>query len=326
MPWTTANIPTLSGRTAIVTGANSGLGFQTARQLARRGAEVVLACRDSKRGEEAAARIRALTPEARITVSELDLASLASVRRFAGDFLGTRSRLDILVNNAGVMAIPHRYTDDGFEMQFGVNHLGHFALTGMLLPALLASPDARVVSVSSVAARIGRILFDDLQSERRYNSWVAYAQAKLANLLFIFELDRRLRERSLPLIAAVAHPGYANTNLQAAGPRMSGNTTMLKLTTLANKVMAQSGAQGALPQLYAATAPDVHGGDYFGPDRLMHTRGYPVRVKAPKAAHDVQVARRLWEVSEQLTGVKYDAVRSGVGKDSRAAQGLSDPR
>ena len=292
--WTTEDIPDLLGRVAVVTGANSGLGFETALGLAAHGAEVVLACRDEERGADAAGRIHARLPGATVAVSRLDLADLASVRLFAAEFFGNHVGQDILVNNAGVMALNERRTTaDGFEMQFGTNHLGHFALTGLLLPALVARPAARVVSVSSGAHRIGRIAFDDLQSERRYRKWMAYGQSKVANVLFTFELDRRVTAAGVPIVAAVAHPGYAATHLQA-DTRFAGFNRF-----------AQSAAMGALPTLYAATATDVTGGDFFGPDGLAQQKGHPTRVRAARRAHDADTAARLWDVSEELTGVHY---------------------
>jgi len=291
--WTAEDIPDLSGQVAIVTGANSGLGFETALELARHGAHVVMACRDEGRGTTARERVRAAAPTASVDLSILDLADLASVHKFADGFLGERERLDLLVNNAGVMALAQRrMTADGFEMQLGTNHLGHYALTGLLMPALLGKP-ARVVSVTSFAHKTGRIRFDDLQAERRYRKWGAYGQSKLANVLFTFELDRRAREAAAGLSAAVAHPGFAATNLQDH-TSFSGA-----------RIVAQSPAMGALPILYAATAPDVVGGDFFGPRGFMQQRGHPKRVKAARRARDAETARRLWAVSEELTGVTY---------------------
>jgi NAD(P)-dependent dehydrogenase (short-subunit alcohol dehydrogenase family) len=295
--WTADDIPDLSGKVAVVTGANSGLGFETALELARHGAEVVLACRDERRGNDALERCRAACPDGRdrVQLSRLDLADLSSVRDFAKRHAGEHDGLDILVNNAGVMALDQRRTTaDGFEMQFGTNHLGHFALTGLLLPSLLARPGARVVSVSSGAHRFGKIDFDDLQAEQRYRKWRVYGQSKLANVLFAFELDRRAQAAGASLVSAVAHPGYAATNLQT-DTRFAWS----------NRFFAQSAAMGALPQLHAATAPGVAGGDFYGPDRLFEQRGHPRKVKAQGAAFDTEVARRLWEVSEQLTGVQY---------------------
>jgi len=307
-PWTARDIPHLEGRTAVVTGANSGLGFETARALAVAGARVVLACRDQDKGNDAVRRIRDEVPTADVRVDRLDLADLASARSFADTFSAGHDGLDILVNNAGVMAIPRRETADGFEMQFGTNHLGHFALTGLLLDCLLARPGARVVTVSSSVARIGRIRFDDLQGARRYGKWSAYGQAKLSNQLFVLELDRRAAGRGADLVSVAAHPGYAATNLQAVGPRMNGSRITEQMTHLANSFFAQSAAEGALPSLYGATAPGVHGGQYFGPDRLFGMRGSPTPVSFVPAARDPETARRLWGVSEELTGIRFGAV------------------
>ncbi|NDU75599.1 SDR family NAD(P)-dependent oxidoreductase [Actinomadura sp. DSM 109109] len=296
--WTAGDIPDLHGRRAIVTGANSGIGYHSALQLARHGASVVLACRSAERGQAAAERMRTAAPGADIVLASLDLADLASVREFAGRH--GEAPLDILVNNAGVMAIPRRSTADGFEMQFGTNHLGHFALTGLLLDALRAAPSARVVTVTSGFAWTGRLDFADLQGERRYRKWTAYAQAKLANLVFAKELDRRVPE----VTSVAAHPGYAATNLQQAGPRMQGNTLMEKAAGWGNALVAQPAAAGALPSLYAATAPDVRGGACYGP-RLLQYRGAPGRVATPRHADRPGLGARLWEVSETLTGVRY---------------------
>ncbi|MCU1451242.1 MAG: Short-chain dehydrogenase [Acidimicrobiales bacterium] len=292
--WTADDIPDLTGKVAVVTGANSGLGYETALGLAGHGAEVILACRDEGRGTTALENLRAAVPDAQTELALLDLADLASVRKFADAFNGERNGLDILVDNAGVMALAERrLTADGFEMQFGTNHLGHFALTGLLLPQLLARPNARVVAVSSTGHRVGKIRFGDLQWEKKYRKWLAYGQSKLANLLFAFELDRRARAAGAPITAVAAHPGYADTNLQT-GTSFSWSN-----------FMAQSAAMGALPSLYAATAPDVQGGQYFGPGSLTQQKGHPKRVKAAGKAYDTETARRLWEVSEQLTGVTF---------------------
>jgi NAD(P)-dependent dehydrogenase (short-subunit alcohol dehydrogenase family) len=292
--WTAAEIPDQRGRLAVVTGANSGLGLDTARELARAGAEVVLACRNVAKGEQAAAGIHGRT-----RVQQLDLASLESVRAFAE---GADSRIDLLINNAGVMAPPRRLTADGFESQLGTNHLGHFALAGLLLAKLLAAPEPRVVTLSSGVHRIGTIHFDDLHGERRYNNWLWYGQSKLANLMFALELNRRARAAGSKLTSVAAHPGYAATNLQTAGParwyeRIGGR--------LGNFLFAQSAAMGALPTLYAATALGIEGGSFVGPDGFFEQRGYPHLVTGKKSAYDEQAARRLWEVSEELTGVRY---------------------
>jgi NAD(P)-dependent dehydrogenase (short-subunit alcohol dehydrogenase family) len=306
VPWTASDIPELTGRDAVVTGANSGLGLQIALELARRGGAVVLACRDTGRGDDAAARIRESAADAQVEVARLDLADLESVRAFSDWYHHNRGGLDLLVNNAGVMALPHRRTADGFEMQLGTNHLGHFALTGLLLDALLERPGARVVTMSSGAHQMGRIRFDDLQSERRYQRWMAYGQSKLANLLFAFELARRAAAADLDLTSVAAHPGYAATNLQFAGARMDGSGLKERLAGLGNRLFAQSDAQGALPALYAATMPDVTGGEYFGPDGMGGMRGNPTRAHTTKAARDPELAARLWKVSEELTGVGYE--------------------
>ncbi|MFI9560600.1 oxidoreductase [Nonomuraea endophytica] len=300
MGWTAADIGDLSGLTAVVTGANSGIGMIAAGELARRGADTVLACRDVAKGEAAVQLMRKAAPDASIEVRQLDLADLASVRAFAAAYTGG---LDILVNNAGVMALPYRQTVDGFEMQFGTNHLGHFALTGLLLPRLLERPDPRVVTVSSGLHKTGRIDFDDLQGERAYRKWAAYGQSKLANLLFAYELQRRAAGA---LTSVAAHPGYAATNLQAAGPRMEGNSILEFGSRLGNILFAQSAERGALPLLYAATERGLAGGTYVGPDGPFGSRGYPTTVGSSPASKDRTVAARLWSVSEDLTGVHYD--------------------
>jgi len=305
--WRAADIGDLSGRRAVVTGANGGLGFETASELAAHGATVVLACRSTERGEQALRRIRSVHPDADVELAKLDLADLTSIRRMANDCLDRHGALDLLVNNAGLMAIPRAVTADGFEMQFGVNHLGHFALTGLLLPAMLTRRGARVVTVSSMVAHVGRIRFDDLQGERRYQKWTAYAQAKLANLLFAFELDRRASAGKLGLVSVAAHPGYAATQLQAQGPELRGSRVGVELARLGNRVFAHSAAQGALPSLYGATAAGVEGGTYFGPS-LLGMRGGPGKVSPPRASRDPDVARRLWQVSEQATGVHFGAL------------------
>ena len=309
-PWTSNQIPNLSGKTLIVTGGNSGLGYEAALQLAGKGARVVLACRNPEKARGAIEAITSAKPGASLEAMELDLASLTSVRGFAKNFLDTHGALDVLCNNAGVMALPHRQTLDGFEMQFGTNHLGHFALTGLLLERLLGTPGARVVTVSSTMHRTGKIHFDDLQWERRYSKWGAYGQAKLANLLFTYELQRKLDAKGASLITVACHPGYAATNLQATGPRMQGSKLMERMTQVANRLFSQSAAMGALPTLYAATSPEVRGGDYIGPDGFMENRGHPKKVGSNARSRDQSAAARLWEVSESLTGVHYEALRS----------------
>lgn len=292
-----------------MTGASSGIGLETARALARRGARVVLACRNPEKARAAGHEVGAAAPTPDAVLSlPLDLADLASVTAFVDAFRKQHATLDLLVNNAGVMATPLRRTADGFEMQFGTNHLGHFALTGQLLDLLLAAPAARVVTVSSSMHRPGRIVFDDLQSERSYRPWRAYQQSKLANLLFSFELQRRLARCGAHAIAAAAHPGYAATQLQEVGPRARNAALMTWAAGLGNRLLAQSAAMGALPSLYAATAPDVRGGDFFGPKGWFGMRGYPRRVRPSMRARNEQVAARLWAVSAELTGIRYEAL------------------
>jgi len=309
--WTASDIPDQSGRTVLVTGGNSGLGYQTVLQLARKRAHVLLGARDLTRGQAALDQLKAETPGGHIELARLDLADLTSVERFSTEFLASGQDLDVLVNNAGVMAIPHRETTaQGFERQFGTNHLGHFALTGRLLPALIKRPGSRVVTVSSNQhKRTKGINFDDLQSERNYQPWGAYAQSKLANAMFILEFDRRLRAAGLDVISVGAHPGFASTNLQISGPRSGGTSFVARGMGFATRVFAQPASYGALPQLYAATAEGVHGGEYFGPDGPGEMRGHdPKLVQFSAAAHDEAAAARLWAVSEELTGVTFEAL------------------
>ncbi|MGH0034222.1 MAG: oxidoreductase [Myxococcota bacterium] len=306
--WSESDVPDLSGRTAVVTGANSGLGLETARVIAGAGARVVLACRDPGRAERALEAIRGRHPFADATAMALDLANLASIRDFAKAFEDRFERLDLLCNNAGVMALPERRTADGFEMQLGTNHLGHFALTGLLLARLRAAGSARVVTVSSAMHRIGRMRFDDLQWTRGYRKWPAYGQSKLANLLFAYELQRRLEGAGWDVASLAAHPGYASTSLQATGPRMEGNAFMARFMEWANGIFSQSAAMGALPSLYAACAPEARGGEFYGPGGFMEMLGPPVRVESNRRSHDAESARRLWETSAELTGVHYEAL------------------
>jgi NAD(P)-dependent dehydrogenase (short-subunit alcohol dehydrogenase family) len=300
--WTADDVPDQHGRTAIVTGANSGLGRIVARELARHGAKVIVASRDSAKGEEAATEITGALPASTVEFVQLDLAALASVRAFADRIRAGSDHVDLLVNNAGVMAAPYRKTGDGFELQLGTNHLGHFALTGLLLPLLREQPGARVVTVSSNSHKRGQMRFDDLQGERHYSRWEAYSQSKLANLLFAFELDRRLKAAGSGLISVAAHPGYSATNLQLSGPPPYERLAM----RLANRLVAQRAEMGALPLLYAATASEPRSGSYVGPDGMGEMRGHPILVEATKRAQNKEDARRLWEISEQLTGVAYD--------------------
>jgi NAD(P)-dependent dehydrogenase (short-subunit alcohol dehydrogenase family) len=301
--WTARDIPDQSGRTAVVTGSNSGLGLVTARELARAGASVIVACRNTDKGEQAASSIRSAVPPAEVTVRQLDLADLSSVQAFAQRIGAEHDRLDLLVNNAGVMAPPRRLTADGFESQIGTNYLGHFALTGLLLPTLLAAAAPRVVTLSSLAHRMGKIRFDDLQFEHGYNNWRAYGQSKLADLMFSFELARRATEAGTALTSVAAHPGYAATNLQFAGPAKVHERAAM---AIANKVIAQSADMGALPSLYAATVPDLPSGSFVGPDGFMEGRGHPHVVSGAARAYDREAWTKLWELSAQLTGVSYE--------------------
>jgi NAD(P)-dependent dehydrogenase (short-subunit alcohol dehydrogenase family) len=299
--WTTADIPDQKGRVAVVTGANSGLGLAAAGALAKAGATVVLACRNTEKGEAAMESIRAESPSATLELESLDLASLDSVRAFAERFGKAHDGLDLLINNAGVMAPPRRETADGFELQFGTNHLGHFALTGLLLGALEGRDDARVVTISSTAHKFGRIRFDNLQGQRRYFRWTAYGQSKLANVLFALELERRLRASGSNMKSLAAHPGYSATNLQSAAPPLVDRAVM----AVTNRLLAQSAEMGALPELYAATRLNLDGGLFIGPDGFEEQRGHPKVVRPVKAGRDEAVAARLWSVSEELTGVSY---------------------
>jgi len=302
MKWSYENVPDLSDKTIIITGANSGTGFHIARGVAAHGATTILACRNLQKSAAALATIKAEFPTATVEVMPLDLADLASVRKFAALFKERYSQLHVLVNNAGVMALPYQKTADGFEMQFGTNHLGHFALTGLLLNVLLATPGARVTTMSSTFHRRGVMNFDDLNGEKAYQKWGAYAQSKLANLLFAYELQRKFEAAGADASSVGAHPGYAATNLQTAGATSAMERIGGKIM---NGLMAQSAEMGALPLLYAATAKDVRGGEYFGPDGFMKMRGYPQREESNDRSHNAEDAARLWQVSEELTGVTY---------------------
>jgi NAD(P)-dependent dehydrogenase (short-subunit alcohol dehydrogenase family) len=320
MSWTANNIPPQAGRRILITGGNSGLGFHAALELARRGAEIILPTRSEAKAADAIRRIRADVPEARIVPALLDLASLASVRSFAV-FYGERfpgASLDVLINNAGIMSLPTReVTDDGFERQLATNYLGPFALTGLLLPHLKPQAGTRVVSLSSVAAQRGKIEFENLQGERKYSPLLgAYAQSKLADLIFAREMQRRLSEAGSPILSIAAHPGIAATNL------FSNMTGFLKtLASLVSPLIGQSAAAGALPELFAATAPEVEPGGYYGPDGSNERKGFPTSAKIPKAAKDELVSRRLWDVTEGLTGVKFDFGPSNVSTLSEAVAG-----
>jgi NAD(P)-dependent dehydrogenase (short-subunit alcohol dehydrogenase family) len=285
----------MTGKIAIVTGANSGIGYETARALAAKGAQVVMAGRNQEKGETARGQIADEYPRAQIEWMHLDLADLASVRRFTKDFTGRYNQLHLLINNAGIMMTPFGKTADGFELQFGTNHLGSFALTGLLLDLIMRSSHARVVTVSSIGHRYGEIDFDNLNAEKDYDRQGAYIQSKLANILFTYELQRRFEVAGVDTIAAAAHPGWTATNLQAH----------FMIGRILNPFIAQKPEMGALPTLYAATAPDVVGGDYYGPRGWQELRGYPAKVGSSDRSHDTAVADKLWTVSEELTGVRY---------------------
>ena len=298
--WTAADMPNQNGRVAVVTGSNTGLGFDTARMLAEHGASVVLAVRDVEKGKQAAARIAETAPGAEVSVQRLDLGSLASVREAAAELKAAHPTIDLLINNAGVMYPPRQLTPDGFELAFGTNHLGHFALTGLLLPTMLPVPGSRIVTVSSIGHRIrAKIHFDDLQFERSFDRVKAYGQSKLANLLFTYELQRRLAPRGTT-VALAAHPGGSNTELIRNSPRWAR-----AIAVPLAPIVAQSAARGALPTLRAATDPGALGGQYYGPDGFGEMRGNPKVVSSSAQSHDVTIQRRLWTVSEELTGVTY---------------------
>lgn len=294
--WTTADIPDQTGRTAVITGANTGLGYETAAALAAKGARVVIAVRNLDKGKDAVRRIQQTTPEATVELQELDLSSLSSVRAAADQLKSDHAAIDLLINNAGVMYTPRQETADGFELQFGTNHLGHFALTGLLLDHVEAAPAGRIVTVSSLGHRIrASIHFDDLQLERDYNRVIAYGQSKLANLLFTYELQRRLSAAGSSTAALAAHPGGSNTELGRHLP----------LLNPVFQAISQSAAMGALPTLRAATDPAARGGQYYGPSGLFELRGHPKVVSSSRQSHDESLQRRLWTVSEDLTGVAY---------------------
>jgi NAD(P)-dependent dehydrogenase (short-subunit alcohol dehydrogenase family) len=304
--WTPRQMPQQQGRLTIITGANSGIGFHTARHLARAGAQIILACRNAEKGEAARAKIASEDPAAKLEVRVLDVADLDSVRRFATEFLDAGRPLDLLINNAGVMALPtRRITPQGFEMQFGTNHLGHFALTGLLLPALLQQTGSRIVTVASIAHKGGALNFDDLNAERRYDPRKAYQQSKLANLVFGIELDRRLRAKSANTASIIAHPGVAVTNIVSNG---MGNSMQGRIAGVVLPLFAQSDDRGSWPTLYAATSPEAHGGGYYGPDGIAEVKGTPVEVQPKPKALDPEAGKRLWQVSEEMTGVHYDAI------------------
>ena len=305
--WTEDSLPDLTGKVILVTGGNSGIGWEASRMFAARGAHLVLACRSESKARDAIAQLRKRVKNASAEFLALDLASLASVERCAQNFTNKHDSLDVLVNNAGVMALPARKTEDGMEMQMGTNHFGHFALTGRLLDTLLATGHSRIVTVSSGLHARGQMRFDDLMGEKDYDRWGQYSQSKLANLLFAYELQRRLEAKGSDTISVGCHPGYAATNLQAAGPRMDGSILRRMAMRVSNVLFAQSAAMGALPTTYAATHPDLRGGEYIGPPKGW--KGYPDRTRSSRASHSTEDAARLWKASEELTGVRYSQLQ-----------------
>ena len=295
MKWTIENIPDLTNKVAIVTGANSGIGFATSHALSSKGARVILACRTLENGQQAIEKIKKQEPESELETMKLDLADLKSVEKFSNEFKSKYNKLNILINNAGVMKTPYQLTTDGFELQFATNHLGHFALTGRLLSLIKNTPKSRIVTLSSGGHKFAKMDFSNLQGEKKYNAQGAYSQSKLANLLFTYELQRRLEKANLETIAVAAHPGWTVTKLQK-------HWLLLRLL---NPIIGQKPDKGALPTLYAATASEVKGGDYYGPSGIQELRGYPKKVKSSKLSYDESLAKQLWEISEELTGVKY---------------------
>lgn len=295
-------VPDQTGRTAIVTGANAGLGFEVSKALAARNARVIMACRSPDRGEQARRQILEQTPAGTLQVEQLDVSSLASVRAFVERLSPEIATLDLLINNAGIMAVPKSASADGYEMQFATNHLGHFLLTGLLLPKLGATSGSRVVAVSSLAARSGQIDFDDLQGEKKYNQWKAYNQSKLANLIFGIELQRRLTRSGSATIAAIAHPGGSSTNLFSTP---GAGLVKRIVTSIIEPLFFQSAEAGAQPLLFAATSPDTVPGGYYGPAKMYEMKGPPAKARIPEQAEDAETARRLWEVSETLVAFNY---------------------
>jgi NAD(P)-dependent dehydrogenase (short-subunit alcohol dehydrogenase family) len=304
--WTADDIPHQAGKLAIVTGANSGIGYHTALELARKGATVILACRNPAKAEDALSRLKAAAPGARAELAALDLSDLKSVRAFAAAFLSRGLALDLLINNAGIMApLTRKTAPDGFELQMATNHYGHFLLTSLLLPALKRAPAPRVVTVASIAHRRARINFDDLESARSYSPFASYGQTKLANLLFAFEFQRRLDKAGVKLLSIAAHPGVAMTSIVVNGLGGGKHNLLTRFIGLFSPLYMHSEAQGALPTLYAATAPDAAPGGYYGPDGFLEMTGFPVRVDCKPQAKDEAAAARLWDVSKTKTGAEF---------------------
>ena len=303
--WSTMDIPDQTGKNIIVTGANSGLGYQTSLELVKKGARVILACRNEEKGNLAASRISNQVPNAVLEVLSLDLSDLSSIRFFVKKFSEKYNKLNVLVNNAGVMALPQLQTADQFEMQFGTNHLGHFALTALLFPILKETANSRVVTLSSLMHKFGKINFDDLNCEKSYAKWKAYGQSKLANLMFATELQKKLDIHDIKMLSLAAHPGWSATNLQTKGAELEHARVTKKLNELANKLLAQSASIGALPSLYAATSPKVKPGSYYGPGGWLKMHGHPVEEKINRKLVDPEISGKLWLKSEELIGIKF---------------------
>lgn len=304
--WTEQNIPSQAGKVALITGANSGIGFETARVLASQGAKVILACRNESKALAAMSRIRSDSPKAALHFLPLDLGSMASIEAMATQFHDQYQQLDLLINNAGVMWLPEGKTEDGFEQQFGINHLGHFALTGQLLPALLRTAGARIVTISSIAHRAGHLDFNDLFFDHRpYSKHRAYGQSKLANLVFARELEKRLNASGAQVLSVAAHPGVSHTNLAIPGFQQSGSPITGAVTNLMSRWFAQSALKGALPTLFAATSEDIQGGEYIGPTGFYEAFGYPGNASSTRRSRNPDIARSLWEASEKLTGITF---------------------
>lgn len=317
--WIAENIPDMAGKLILITGANSGIGFEAAKILASKNGEVILACRNQQKGEEALANILESNHNAQVSCMQVDLADLKSVQRFARDFLAKYESLDVLINNAGLMAPPYQKTKDGFEIQFGTNHLGHFALTGQLIGALLKSHGSRIVNVSSNAHKMGKIRFHDLNWEKKYSRWPAYGQSKIANLYFTYELDKRLKELGKSTLAVAVHPGFSNTNLAYAGYNSEGNSLKSFAIKTTSAIFSQDSMMGSLPSVYAAAALDVKGSDYYGPSGWMEMKGIPKKTRSNKLSHDADVAKRLWDVSVEMTGVDFSQLMPASQKASATA-------
>lgn len=303
--WNLSDIPDLTNKIVIVTGANSGIGFEASKALASKNASVIMACRNQEKGLRAVEIIKQELPHASLKVMELDLADLSLVGEFAVKFINQNKQLDILLNNAGIMQTPQMQTKNGFELQLGTNHLGHFALTGLLLDLLVETKDSRVITLSSIAHRMGKIDFNDIMLEKNYSGMQAYGNSKLANLLFAYEFQRRLEKEHKSTISVAAHPGYSNTNLQQNGPRLGGRRFFYWFYKLGNRLAAQSAEKGVLPILCAATCRAIRGSDYIGPNRLFESRGSPKKVRSNNESYDEETARKLWKMSEELTGIIY---------------------